>query len=123
MKKTANIIKSFDLQVMELEPNVLKVINSDKEVNIHKLGTDLGTCVLLVKNIRVEKVQGYGHTFGNVAYIKLGNGTNDRVYSLWHELQRKGVSTVIDVYDSSVFLSESVDTVYSKEEICKIVYN
>lgn len=117
MTKTAqrNIFKRYGLDVKEVETNVYKVMNTDKEVNISCLQWDLKECTTIASDrIRLEKENHTGMVIACVYYILNEHGNREKAWKYQTYAINEFGNAVIRGYseDEENKQHSSIDTLY-----------
>ena len=113
-----SIITSFELDYKEVETNVFKITNTDKEVNIDKLQWALEDCILITSlEKRTEKVDSGIHTMiANVYYIILNVVNKDIAYKYDDIATEEFGRTLYKPYKYNPNINNSNDTIYKADE-------
>lgn len=113
-----SIIKSFELDVQEVEPNVLKILNIDKDINIDKLQWALEDCILITSlEKRTEKLDSGIHTMiANVYYIILNVVNKDIAYKYDDIATEEFGRTLYKQYKYNPNTNNNIDTIYKVGE-------
>jgi len=112
------IFNKFNIQTVEVEPTVYRVINNTQEFNINAIKSELNEGLLLVSpQTRYEKVpEGYNIEHGQIYYILL-DYDNDELLWKYDDISRKTRRTVVSSFRYKSDYPETIDTIYSAEEL------
>ncbi len=108
------VIKSYGLQIAEIEPTVYKVLNTEQEINADKLKHDLMDAALLrSQRIRWNRENGVNTAIAKIYYIIFETSKIDK----FSRIAREGhADSTIDVCDFHEEV-DSIDTLYRREEL------
>ena len=115
------VFEKYGLRVEEVEPKVFKVLNTSLEVSIDELQWDLLECILITSlNIRRKKIENkISVAIANVYFIIL-DYKNGIVADKYDRLASEQYGeTLYKPYKCNLNFVESIDTIYSKEELGK----
>lgn len=114
-----NIIQNqFHIDIEEIEPNVYKVINTEKEVNIDKLQWALGECILITSDqIRTEKLNNGVYTSIMNVYVIITEYNKELAWKYDEEFAKEYGVTLISDYIYKPIKEARIDTLYSLEEV------
>lgn len=117
-EEAMEIFKQFNIQAEEVEPTVYKVLNNKQEINIYDLEFELKECFLLISNKqRSERnKEGYKIKYAPVFYILLDCNKGD-LMDKYYDISQQERITVIRSYKYNPNYVESIDTIYTAEEL------
>lgn len=113
-----NILQSFGINIKEVESNVYKVINTDKEINIDKLQWALEDCILITSlEKRTEKLNSGIHTMiANVYYIIIGTHNKEIAYKYDDIATEEYNVALYKAYKYKPNNKHNIDTIYKVGE-------
>lgn len=119
MKDKLEILKSFGLQLKEVESNVYKVINTMDIINVDKLQWELKECILITSlEIGTEKLDSGIYTMlAHVYYIILNYTDVEKAYVYDDLATTEFGDTLLKPYRFSSQDNFSIDTIYRKDEV------
>ena len=112
------ILNLFGLNFTEVQPNVLKIINTDKEINIDKLQWKLEDCILITSlEKRTEKLDSGIHTMiANVYYIIIGTDNKELAYKYDDIATEEFGRTLYKYYKYSSDSNDWMGTIFREDE-------
>jgi len=117
-EEAAAIFNKFGIQTEEVEPTVYKVLNDTQEFNIDAIKSELNEGLLLVsyKKRYVKTPEGYNEIYRNIYYILL-DYDNDELLNKYDDISCATRRTVVSSFRYNPNYTESIDTIYSAEEL------
>lgn len=118
-EEAMEIFNKFGIQTELVEPTVYKVINNTQEFNIDDLEMALEEVVLLVSYDKryVKNSEGCNDIYRCIYYIFLDYDNNDLVYKYDVLCKKSGLDAVINEFKYDPNYKETIDTIYSAEEL------
>ncbi|MCM1183058.1 MAG: hypothetical protein NC337_06775 [Roseburia sp.] len=123
MATAINIKEIFDkygLQVEEIEPEVFKVLNTDKEISTNELQWELQSCVLLTSDDTGYKklpVGGVNSILAHIYYVIMGYDSDELGYKYDDIAAKEFGESIYRAYKYRPENSNSIDTIYAKGEL------
>lgn len=111
-----DIIKKFGLQAVEIEPQIFKIINTDKEVDIHKLKQQLGPDIAILRSSTLKQRK-IGNTIEELEHIYYILPKQDKLIDKYKEIAKQEHSEVVVDYILKMDALPSIDTLYTLEEL------
>lgn len=113
-----SIFERYGLQVTELDSNVYKVINIDREINTDKLKKDIGNCILIISERKRWEIE--DDIYYRISYVYyILTDFDDRQKAL--ELRRRAINEYQAAYLSDFKYQpeqvNSIDTLWSAKEL------
>lgn len=115
-EKMLNIIEKFNLITEEIEPSVFKVINTDKEIDIHRFKQELGTDIAFISSctLKTHRIGDIIEELENIYYIMPKR--DDIMYKYEDKAAAEQPEVTIDYMLPAIDLP-SIDTLYTPEEL------
>lgn len=118
-EEAMEIFKKYGLQAEQIEPQVFKVLNTDKEVDIDEIQEELESCILIISS--------------DTNYRRLDGGVSDVVSKVYYIVTDKHMSNVgkkykqlakneygsvlYEAYEYRPNHENAIDTIYAAEEL------
>lgn len=115
-----NTINKFGLIVKEIEPSVFKVTNTEKEIDIHRLKQELGLNVAIFRTSTL-KLRRVGNRVESLECIYYILPKDDILISKYDRIVNNEYDKVVLDYKTSTTGLPSIDTIYTSEELGRIL--
>lgn len=118
---TQELQKKFGLNTKLIEKDVLEVINKDQFINIDALKEYLKKCILITSGqyqYKKNEVTGINAVLSHVYFILLDYDNNDLMIK-YRKIAKQTIDedSLIDSYFERPQIADSIDTLYSAEEV------
>ena len=108
-----NILTKFELQFEEVEPNVYKILNTNKVINITELQHKLRLCELMISpDEELRRMEdGYSNTFAKLYYAIIGTDERSIILKYCEIADKECGENILDCYEEKEH-KPSIDTLF-----------
>lgn len=118
-EEAMEIFKKHGLQAEQIEPQVFKVLNTDKEVDIDEIQEELESCILIISSdTNYRRLDGgVSDVVSKVYYIVTDKNMSD-VGKKYKQLAKNEYGSVLyEAYEYRPNYENAIDTIYAAEEL------